>query len=422
MKPAPPDVGLKVLFVSHYSGRYGANCSMVDLAVELMKRNVKVVVVLPGKGDVEAELRGKNIRYVTIYHKNWARTAGAGHSLLRRVFTGLVNFLADLRLFLFAGSIGANLVHINSSCTPVGYRASRWLKVPVVWHIREYLEEDYGLSFLNKRSAMTNIGQANKVIAVSRDLAAKYRDRLGQRLGVIYNGVPGTTSSSRPLLERERINLLLVGVLDPCKGHLDALKAVAIAKHELGLKVRLIIVGEGRQEYLDELMNTIQEFDIGDEIEFLGYRTNLDHIRIEADIGLVCSRREAFGRVTVEAMASGMLVVASRTGGTPEIVQHGRTGLLYEGGDYRQLAETLVWIDKNRQLARRLAKLGRKHALAKFNMERVADEVLEAYSECMGVTELTFSASGSGLPERSGEKRVDSTREASFRSFHFSDT
>lgn len=374
---------LKVLFVSHYSGRYGANRSLLDLTVQLKSRGVDVLVVLPCAGAIEEDLRVHNIRCVKIFQRIWVKDIGVSFAGLRWLASIVTNYVADVRMFLLARREHVNIIHINSSCTPVGYRSSRWLKVPLIWHIREYLEEDYGLSFYNRTRSLVNISNANRIVAVSKDLAEKYRSLLGGKLGVIYNGVTFPKIPNATILRERTINLLMVGVLDKGKRQLDALRAVAKAKHEYGLNIRLRVVGNGSKEYADFLEYAASEFDIKDCVEFLGYLRNFEDVVAISDVGIICSSREAFGRVTVEAMSAGLLVVASRSGGTCEIVRHGRTGILYETGNATDLAECFVWIDQNRQLAQKLADRGRKHCVKNFNMERVADEVIDMYQECI---------------------------------------
>jgi glycosyltransferase involved in cell wall biosynthesis len=92
----------------------------------------------------------------------------------------------------------------------------------------------------------------------------------------------------------------------------------------------------------------------------------------------MCSRNEAMGRVTVEAMGSGLPVIGHASGGTPELLEDGRTGLLYPGGA-EELAERMNTLVTNRAMARDLGNNGMLSAMERFNVERYASEVLEVY-------------------------------------------
>jgi len=377
------EVAMKVLLVSHYSASYGANRSLVDLAARLVARGVQVLVILPGKGRIEANLREAGIPYKLIYHRMWVRSCQKRSVLLPRIFANLVNFVAEGRLFLIARKWGANLVHINSSCTPVGYRSSRWLGIPLVWHIREYLEEDYSLTFMDHNRAIREMLKADRVIAVSKDLARKYQELLGARMGVIYNGVEFDKRMRKPILSSPRIELVMVGVLSRLKMQHEAIRAVATARGQMGLDLRLRIVGDGEPDYAKSLKDLVREFDLEDCVEFIGFVRDPKNLLADSDVALICSSREAFGRVTVEGMSSGLLVIASRSGGTGEIVKDKVTGLLYEVGDAMELAKCLEWVSQNRVAARAISRNGCEHSVKAFGMDRVADEVIGVYQGCI---------------------------------------
>jgi len=379
------EVEMKVVLVSHYSASYGANRSLVDLAARLVRRGVEVLVVLPGKGRIEVNLREAGIPYQLIYNRIWVKSCEMRKRVIRfpRPLADLVNFVAELRLFLIARRWGASLVHINSSCTPIGHRCSRWLGIPLVWHIREYLEEDYSLTFIDQKKSIREMLKADRVIAISKDLASKYQELLGARMGVIYNGVEFDRRERTPILSSNRMELVMVGVLSRLKMQHEAIRAVAIARNQMGLDLRLRIVGDGDPDYAKSLVDLVREFELEDCVEFTGFVPNTKELLAESDVALICSSREAFGRVTVEAMSCGLLVIASRSGGTGEILKDNVTGLLYEVGDVMQLAKCLEWASRNRMAARTISKKGREHSLAAFSMDRVADEVIGVYQGCM---------------------------------------
>ena len=374
---------MKVLLVSHYSASYGANRSLVDLAARLVGRGVEVLVILPGTGRIEDNLQKAGITYKLIYHRMWVRNCKQRIVRFPKLLADLVNFIAEVRLFWIARKWGANLVHINSSCTPIGHRCSQWLGIPLVWHIREYLEEDYSLTFVDKKKSIHEMLKADRVIAISKDLARKYQELLGAKMGVIYNGVEFDKRERKSILSSNKMELVIVGVLSRLKMQHDAIRAVAIARSQMGLDLRLRIVGDGEPDYEKSLKNLVREFELEDCVEFIGFVGDTKELLADSDIALVCSSREAFGRVTVEAMSSGLLVIASRSGGTGEILKDKVTGLLYEVGDVTELAKCLEWVYKNRAAAKAISRNGCQYSLKAFGMDRVADEVIGVYNGCI---------------------------------------
>ncbi len=115
-------------------------------------------------------------------------------------------------------------------------------------------------------------------------------------------------------------------------------------------------------------------------VHFLGFRTDLPEIYKNSDIAIVSSKAEAFGRVTVEAMMGGTLVVGADTAGTKEIIGE-RYGVLYKQGDSHDLAEKLKFILANKEKYCDVAKCGQKYALHTFTAKKNAENVLKIYSQ-----------------------------------------
>jgi len=92
-----------------------------------------------------------------------------------------------------------------------------------------------------------------------------------------------------------------------------------------------------------------------------------------ADLVVVCSRDEAFGRVTVEAMKAGKPVIGARSGGTAELIREGENGLLYTPGEVAELAGAIRRVAHDRILAGRLAECGRGWASETFTSDRYGE-------------------------------------------------
>lgn len=97
-------------------------------------------------------------------------------------------------------------------------------------------------------------------------------------------------------------------------------------------------MGEGEERHLGELRALAQRLDVADRVRLTGPVADPLPVLDGADIVLVCSRDEAFGRVTVEAMKRGRPVVGAGAGATPDLIDHGVSGLLYPPGNARALA------------------------------------------------------------------------------------
>jgi glycosyltransferase involved in cell wall biosynthesis len=115
---------------------------------------------------------------------------------------------------------------------------------------------------------------------------------------------------------------------------------------------------------------------VGSSIKFAGQLDDPFPPIRDADVLLMCSKCEAFGRVTVEAMLFGKPVIGARSCGTIELVSDGFNGYLYEPTDYEDLAEKIRYLYHNRDVAKKMGENGRLWANCEFNEERLRQELM----------------------------------------------
>lgn len=161
-----------------------------------------------------------------------------------------------------------------------------------------------------------------------------------------------------------------VGRLVPWKGVEDLLAAWRTIQAVCS-EARLVIVGEDDKngEYLTYLKRCTEEWGIAHSVVFLGFRTDIDTIMHDLDVFVLPSHNEPFGIVTVEAMASGCLIVGTDGGGTSEIVQHGETGYLVPVGQPKALAEGIKWaLSLSTEKARSIQSAAQRRAQEHFDI------------------------------------------------------
>ena len=128
-------------------------------------------------------------------------------------------------------------------------------------------------------------------------------------------------------------------------------------------------------EYRQHIEQIIEQCNLTDRVHMLGNSDNPMPLMNTADVVLMCSRREAFGRVTVEGMKLGKPVIGTRSGGTPEIVQEGETGLLYAPGDAQELAAKIGHLYANRAVHDSMGAKAHLSARERFNQQKYGREV-----------------------------------------------
>ncbi len=338
---SPPLSGLRILFLTHYAELYGANLSLLALIEGLQPYGIRAHVVSPEKGDLLPELARRVIPAAVLPFDWWVSTQrtvpGAVLRLCRNV-RRLRSFAAQARLW------GCNLVYSNSSVFAIGALLAARLRLPHVWHFREFGKRDYSLlpdfgPLMFRLAART----ADATIFVSHALRRAFLGRMiPANSHVIYNGVAREAvfdERRRAALalrgQRHPFTFVLVGRFRESKGQAVAIRAFAQVAGQ-NPTARLLLVGgagaTGDQEYFDRCRALASELGVADRVEFWGYIPDPERAFLASDVALMCSPNEAMGRVTAEAMSACRPVIGFASGGTSELIDPGRTGLLYRGG------------------------------------------------------------------------------------------
>ena len=170
-------------------------------------------------------------------------------------------------------------------------------------------------------------------------------------------------------------------MLHPSKGQLDALKAVRLLKPDFP-NISLLIAGTGWKSYEAQLKTFINQHDLGQNVQLAGYVARPDDLISNAHALLVCSRNEAMGRVTAEAMAKAIPVIGYNAAATRELIHYSGGGLLYDS--IEQLAAHMRQVLTGSQLRADLGKRGHNFALENFTEQQYASKVQEVYLTVLG--------------------------------------
>src|SRR6185369_1990702 len=145
----------------------------------------------------------------------------------------------------------------------------------------------------------------------------------------------------------------------------------------------LVIVGEDAAghsgSFKQELKELAAKLELSDHVVFTGGRSDIPRVMAACDIFTLPSFEEPFGLVFLEAMAMEKAVVAVDNGGTPEVVEHGRSGLLSPPWDIPALASNISTLVRDPELRRNFGRRGRARVLEYFNAPRMARDAARAY-------------------------------------------
>ena len=330
----------RVAFLTHYSELYGANLSLLNLIEGLSNFGFRAHVICPDSGDLLRVLTERQIPSALLPFEWWVSNHRTLRGSCKRIARNIRLLPAVVRQ-IAAWQI--DLVYSNSSVFAVGALAAAALRLPHIWHVREFGNRDYGLWLdLGSNLSRCITRTADATIFVSHALKRAffgYASSLNTH--VIYNGVASEAEfdDRRRAVELLRSRLqpftfVLVGRFRENKGQANAIRAFArvVQRHP---EIRLILVGgagqTGDQSYFEHCHSQVRQLALADRVEFWGYIEDPVRAFLAADVALMCSPNEAMGRVTVEAMSACRPVIGYDSGGTSELIEPERTGLLYRG-------------------------------------------------------------------------------------------
>jgi glycosyltransferase involved in cell wall biosynthesis len=272
----------------------------------------------------------------------------------------------------------------NTLAFPHGAVAAALEHVPHVWYVHEFGREGghLGPMLYGDPCSFGLMGVlSQRVIANSEAVAQKLRRYIPtNKVRVVYYAVEVPELSPPARSENGEFRLLTLGRTTVGKGQEDSVRATAILA-DLGVDVQLALVGGGQNAYRRQLAELVSESPARGRVVFHDSTPSPFAYLAEADVYLMTSRFEAFGRVTIEAMKAARPVVATRSGGNVELVRDGWNGLLYRPGDPDDLARQLKRLHDDRALASELGANAAAWAQETFTLERYRDQLLAVLSE-----------------------------------------
>jgi glycosyltransferase involved in cell wall biosynthesis len=238
---------------------------------------------------------------------------------------------------------------------------------------------------------------ASRIVFVSANLRRDLADQLpvpDSKALVIPNGVDiQRFDRKRDISIRSMMGLgegaILIGAIGNIRRPKDyptLLRAAALLC-ETDSRLFFAVGGEGQGELLDDLLKLRDALGLRERIAFLGLQDDVAKLLNNLDIYVSSSTTEGFSIVCVEAMACGIPVVATRSGGPETILTHGRTGLLVPVGDPVAMANAIATLVADRDLAARIGEDGRREARAHFSLSTMLgsyESTIEGALKCGG--------------------------------------
>ncbi len=367
------DFMIRVLYVQGVSQIGGAERELLLWLGSLDRTIISPFVALSGGGPLGTELANLEVPFSRIPLPPWRKIS----------YRPFVPF-AVISLIRLMRKWDINLLHVNDYWWgPPSVLAAKFLKCPSLVHVRQEVE----VSKISKYW----LHKPTTVIPVSQHVAHSLQDGgvPPQSIHVLLSGIPETLLRDPPMQGglRARMGLapktIVIGTVSnvfPRKGLDFLIRAFAHVKNTHSTSV-LVIVGKGDSQYEATLRNLVARLALTESVLFVGFEPNPETCIVDFDIFVLSSVLEGFGIVLLEAMALGKPVVATRVGGIPEIVEHGRTGILVPPADEGEMSRALLTLIDDPQVRADMGMKGKSRVERHFLLDRMLDDLCQIYKK-----------------------------------------
>jgi len=308
-----------------------------------------------------------------------------------------INPVRDLRglykLYRFLRRSDYEIIHTHTSKAGfVGRLAAKLAGIPIIIHTVHgfaFHEESRPLT-LWFYASLERIAShwCDKIVTVSkfhRDWALKLGIGNEEKVLAIPNGIPEERVAPNRSKEeiRKELNLtkeiviLSTGRLAPQKGLQYLIKSIPILFSKIKKSFKVLLVGEGPLEYY--LKNLVKTLGIEQYVKFLGFRNDIGNLLSISDIVVLPSLWEGLSIALLEAMAAGKPIITTTIGSNLEVVRNEESALLVPSKSPESIAEAIIRLIDNRDLAIKLGDQARKTYEDKYTEEKMVNKYMELY-------------------------------------------
>jgi len=370
-----------ILYITELVEMGGGEKNLFSLIEKLNKKRFRPVVLCPKRGTLIDKLEGVGVRVIVLKF-------GLARKFLS--FMPIVSPVTIFRVWRLLRKERIDLVHSNSFLGVVfSSLSAKLMKIPLVW-------TDHGwYSGLGIQGWFLD-AFVDKIITVSESIR-KYLLRGGcisiDKVETIYLGIDlrdcSAAGSSNRIRSEFGINpgqpfIGMIGRFQEIKGHRYFFEAASIVRESLPESMFLIVGARifnrpEDKDYPSHINSWIRKLGLKDVLICAGFRGDIPEILSALDVLVLPSLRESFGLILIESMAAETPVVATRCGGPEEIIENNVSGLLVPPKDSLALAESIIYLLRDKKKAENLASEAKERTRSRFNIALQVEKTESIY-------------------------------------------
>lgn len=348
----------------------GASVHLLDLASGVQNEHNNVTILSGGNGIVTDLARARNLKCITL------------NNLVREIsiYKDICGYLELRRIIK---KLSPDLIHAHSSKAGIlGRLVGKSLKIPVVftahgWAFTEGVPEKRRRLYIKIERFIAKF--TNQIITVSnydKNLALKNHVGNDTLITTVHNGIPTIEKLPRLTSENKLVKLVMVARFDTPKNQKFLIKALSEIKD---LSWSMDFIGDGPS--INQSKELVHDLNLSDKINFLGACSDVSERLINSDVFILISDWEGLPLTILEAMRSGLPVIATNVGGIPEAVEHGETGLLVNINDSINLIDSIRKLIESPDMRRNMGRCGEKKFFNEFKFESMLFKTLKIYKD-----------------------------------------
>lgn len=385
-----------VIFLEQQSWRGGAQ-RVLESTLSALVPTFDCIVAFPDSGPFRDSLESRGIETVTL---PIGRCKSGTKPLPEVVVMAVRGLIGGLRLARFARKRRGALIYINGPrYLLTGVLAARLSRTPSIFHLHLVLGRRFDLAVAAAFSRWVS-----RVVACSLAAAAPLLERRpcrSPKTQVIYNPLPHAGLSHSPPSQRKGVFTIgIVARITESKGHHVLLDAVSGLPAGLREQIRLLFIGSAAPDcqadraYEQQLRGQTSRIGLARQVTWAGYQDDPGPWYAQMNVLVHPAQNEAMCLVILEALHRGVPVIASRTGGIPEVVADGTNGLLVEPNDPAALSRALRRFAEDSGLREHLQAGARSWNDKRFSEEKFADAIRQVVAGHCGSRPVRVRSAG----------------------------